>query len=69
MVKPFGTRAVPKKPWERDTAVENSSAHVDEPSTPVVDPEFPPMEADDSFESTTDSVGGSGGEEPESERR
>ncbi|KAK1459417.1 hypothetical protein CMEL01_02416 [Colletotrichum melonis] len=38
-VKPFGKRAVPKKPWEKDVATAEA---VEKPS--VVDSEFPPLD-------------------------
>ncbi|EXF86642.1 hypothetical protein CFIO01_05491 [Colletotrichum fioriniae PJ7] len=38
-VKPFGKRAVPKKPWEKDVATTEA---VEQPS--VVDSEFPPLD-------------------------
>ncbi|KAL0941018.1 uncharacterized protein CTRU02_203781 [Colletotrichum truncatum] len=40
-VKPFGKRAVPKKPWEKDDPAAETEA-AEKPS--VVDAEFPPLE-------------------------
>ncbi|GKT87038.1 LOW QUALITY PROTEIN: hypothetical protein Ct61P_04888 [Colletotrichum tofieldiae] len=42
-VKPFGKRAVPKKPWEKDLpAAEPATDEAEKPS--VVDAEFPPLD-------------------------
>ncbi|KKA30102.1 hypothetical protein TD95_003056 [Thielaviopsis punctulata] len=40
-IKPFGTRAVPKKPWERDAAVATADGGLG-----AIDQEFPPLNAD-----------------------
>ncbi|KAJ0378345.1 hypothetical protein COL26b_003507 [Colletotrichum chrysophilum] len=41
-VKPFGKRAVPKKPWEKDVPTTTDAEAGDQPS--VVDAEFPPLD-------------------------
>ncbi|KAF9877719.1 hypothetical protein CkaCkLH20_04854 [Colletotrichum karsti] len=49
-VKPFGKRAVPKKPWEKDAPVLEAEASE---KPPVVDAEFPPLEETLAPESAT----------------
>ncbi|KAK1481305.1 hypothetical protein CCUS01_04417 [Colletotrichum cuscutae] len=53
-VKPFGKRAVPKKPWEKDVATAEA---VEKPS--VVDSEFPPL--DDAVSPAVEAESDSGG--------
>ncbi|WDK09814.1 hypothetical protein CGRA01v4_01092 [Colletotrichum graminicola] len=42
-VKPFGKRAVPKKPWEKDTSAAEVTAGEAE-RHPMVDAEFPQLD-------------------------
>ncbi|KAJ0167297.1 hypothetical protein CTA2_3362, partial [Colletotrichum tanaceti] len=43
-VKPFGKRAAPRKPWEKDSPTAESSSDGAIERSSVVDPEFPPLD-------------------------